>query len=158
MSIEEIKIKNTAEQVFENLFGNITEKDINRINYVRDKTKFSNDMMITLIEYEFLMGRNKWERRELYECMTRTAELWVQRGYGVKEAREHIDESMKERNQLSLHQKMIKQEIEKEMRMLASTFTPVEKARVKAIRAAMNSGLDDTQLGKFVRTMFDEDI
>lgn len=139
-----MKQKNAKYRNHSNCGREPREEDIKLINDIQEKTGLPTGVINVLTEYVFLSSNNKLVRPYMEKIADHWASVKLEDTKGAMYfARKHR-EKYREWNRATDTQKI--------------EATPVERERISAIQWAIDSGLDNEKLGKFVRTMFNGGI
>lgn len=120
------------------------EADIKLINDIQEKTGLPTGVINVLTEYVFLSSNNKLVRPYMEKIADHWASVKLEDTKGAMYFAKKHSEKYREWSRTTDTQKI--------------EATPVERERIRAIKRAIDSGLDNEKLGKFVRTMFNESI
>lgn len=125
-----------------------SKADINLVNDIQEKTGFPTGVINVLTEYVFLTSDNKLVR----PYMEKIADHWV--AVKLKDTKGAMEFAREQREKY----REWSREYSSTSETQKTEATPVEKERIRAIQWAIDSGLDNEKLGKFVRTMFNGGI
>lgn len=153
MKVEEKEKEIIAPKLFKSLYKSATMEDVTWVATMQTTMGIPDDLMNVLIQHVYLMSGGKLDVEKVFPFMAITANEWLREKITVEKAKETSTEQWLKFNNDSIEKK-VRKKIEKEKKVANLLVTPVERERTRAIDEAISKGLDDAQLGKFVRMMF----
>lgn len=133
--------KVTYEELLRNMGGGkVAKVDLKTVEEVIKETGLPPGVMNVLIDYTLKLNNMKLTKVYLMKI----ASHWQRKK--VKTVLEAMNLAREEHRKYGEY-----------VRNKGKNVLPVERERIKAIQAAIDTGLDDEKLGKFVRNMFKND-